>query len=165
MIISSRILDRFLSIGVYVLIAIGTIWFGSRMINHSLDLKFYNDYLSAWETALANFHSRSGVHPVFSGGNHDAYMRALVDEMLAKLAPPPASNTELPFLYEIDKAGQHPRKLFLLALSDRIVIYNLPSGTIETLDKLIDGEADLKQGFLTGQKSRDNETYIGILKL
>ena len=65
----------------------------------------------------------------------------------------------------IDKVGHGTQMVFLLALSDRVVIYNLPPGTIDLLDKMIDGRRDLETGRLTGLKSKDGMTYIGSWKL
>lgn len=163
--LSVRITDRFLSIGLYTLIALGMVWIGSRMINYALDAKFYNDYLTGWEMALIKYRHQSGIYPEFSGGNHQEYMRRLVQSMRRNTAPPPASNADHPFLYVIDKVGHETQMVFLLALSDRVVIYNLPPGTIDLLDKMIDGIRDLEAGRLTGLKSKDGMTYIGSWKL
>lgn len=163
--LSQRVSDRFLSIGLYGLIAIGMVYFGSRMINYALDAKFYNDYLTEWEMALLKYRHQSGRYPQFSGGNQQNYMLHLVKQMKRNMMAPPASNTDQPFQYVIDKIGYGTQKIFLLALSDRMILYNLPPGTIHLLDKMIDGHQDLTTGLLTGQKSKDAMTYIGTWKL
>lgn len=165
MMLSERISDRFLSIGLYALVATGMVWLGSRMINYALDAKFYNDYLSGWEVALIKYRHQSGNYPEFSGGNHKQYMEKLVQTMTHSMAPPPASNTDQPFVYSIDKIGRKVQTVFILALSDRMVIYNLPLETIHMLDKVIDGQHDFTVGHFIGFKSNDNVTYIGIWKL
>lgn len=165
MIISQRIWDRFLALGLYGLIAAGMIWFGSRLVNHAIDTRFYHDYLAQWEMALTAFRYKSGVFPVFSGGNHRHYMELLVTAMNRNSTAPPSSNSVRPFFYVIDKIGYKANRIFILALSDRMVIYNLPRRTINTLDKMIDGHEDLSAGGLTGVQSKDGITYIGIWKL
>jgi hypothetical protein len=163
--LSSRISDRFLSIGLYALIAAGMVWLGSRMINHALDARFYNDYLSGWEVALIKYRHQTGNYPEFSGGNHRKYMQKLVQAMIHSMAPPPESNTDQPFVYSIDKIGRKAQRVFVLAFSDRMMIYNLPSETIHMLDKVIDGQRNLTTGHFTGRISKDGVTYIGIWKL
>jgi len=163
--LSERVTDRFLSIGLYALVAIGMVWLGSRMINYALDAKFYSDCLSGWEVALIKYRHQSGSYPEFRGGNHIQYMEKLVQAMTHSMAPPPTSNTDQPFVYSIDKIGRKVQKVFILALSDRMVIYNLPLETIRMLDKVIDGQHDFAVGHFTGRKSNDSVTYIGIWKL
>lgn len=163
--ISGRIFDRFLSIGLYALLGIGIVWFGSRMINYTLDVHFYNDYLMDWEMALTTYRRQSGEYPEFNGGNHKQYMQQLIQRMAKSMVGIPESNTESPFLYRIDKIGYATQRVFLLALSNRMVLYNLPAGTINRLDKMVDGRKDLEKGLLTGRKSKDGVTYIGSWKL
>jgi hypothetical protein len=163
--LSERVSDRFLSIGLYALIAIGMIWLGSRMINHVLDAKFYHDCLSRWEVALMQYRHQSGSYPKFSGGNHQQYMEKLVHAMTHSMTWSPVSNTDQPFIYLIDKIGRKVRKVFILALSDRMVIYNLSFDTIRMLDKVIDGQHDFTVGHFIGRKSYDDVTYIGVWKL
>ncbi len=165
MTLSSRIFDRFLSIGLYTLLAVGMIGFGNRLINHALDTRFYNEYLSQWEMALMAFRHQAGDYPVFTGGNHQKYMELLVEAMNLKAVTVPMSNTRLPFSYKIDKVGAKAETVFLLALDDRIVLYNLPPKTVRMLDKTIDGRLGLDSGALTGMPSKDGMTYIGIWRL
>ncbi|MGD9211374.1 MAG: hypothetical protein PVI90_11385 [Desulfobacteraceae bacterium] len=157
--------DRLLSMGLYALLAMGVIVFGARLVNHAVDSKFYNEYLIGWEMALVRFHNQSGSYPVFKGGNHLKYMRQLVQTMARKMSVPPISNTRQPFLYVIDKIGHAPQRVFLLALHDRLVIYNLPPETIQLLDKMIDGRSDLTHGLFTGKQSKDGKSYIGAWQL
>lgn len=163
--LSGRISDRFLSIALYTLIALGMVWFGSRLVNYTLDLRFYNEYLLRWEMALTKYRYQSNRYPEFNGGNHTQYMQQLVQLMIQSETTVPESNTEFPFLYWMNKVGYAGHNVFLLALSDRLVLYNLPSKTIYLLDKMVDGHQDLEQGLLTGQKSKDGVTYIGSWKL
>jgi hypothetical protein len=163
--ISERVADRFLSIGLYTLIGLGIVWFGSRMVNYALDVHFYNDYLLGWEMALTEYRHQSGGYPKFNGGNHMKYMQQMMQRMTQNMSVLPKSNTEFPFLYRIDKIGYETQRVFLLALSDRMVLYNLPAGTINRLDKMVDGHEDLDKGLLTGRKSKDGVTYIGSWKL
>ncbi len=165
MTLSPRISDRFLSIGLYTLLTVGVIGFGSRLVNHTLDALFYHEFLSQWETALMAFRYQAGNYPVFTGGNHRNYMELLVEAMNLKAVAVPASNTGLPFIYIIDKIGAKAETVFLLALNDRIVLFNLPPQTIRMLDKTIDGRLDLSGGILTGMLSHDGMTYIGTWRL
>jgi hypothetical protein len=160
-----RVADRFLAIGLYTLVAIGMVWLGSRMINFALDTRFYNDFLSGWEVALIKYRHQSGRYPEFKGGNHKKYMQELVDAMTRSLVPPPRSNTDQPFVYSIDKIGRKVQRVFILALNDRMVLYNLPPKTMHMLDKVIDGELDDRTGHFTARVSKDGITYIGIWKL
>lgn len=163
--LTRRLSDRFLSIGLYTLVAIGMVWLGSRMINYALDAKFYNDFLSGWEMALIKYRHQSGIYPEFNGGNHKKYMQKLVHAMTHSMVPPPTSNTDQPFIYSIDKIGRKAQRVFVLALSDRMVLYNLPPKTIRMLDKVIDGQHDFETGRFTGRRGNDGMTYIGIWKL
>ena len=85
--------------------------------------------------------------------------------MNQKAVAVPGSNTNRPFIYEIDKIGAEAENVFLLVLSNQMVIYNLPPQTIKMLDKAIDGKLDLNRGLLTGIPSKDGVTYIGIWRL
>jgi hypothetical protein len=160
-----RVWDRFLAIGLYTLIALGMVWLGGRMINVALDAGFYNDFLSGWEVALIKYRHQSGRYPKFKGGNHKKYMQKLVGAMRRSLVPPPKSNTDQPFVYSIDKIGRKAERVFVLAFSDRMVLYNLPPQTTRMLDKVIDGELDFTAGHFSARVSKDGMTYIGIWKL
>lgn len=163
--LSQRVCDRFLSIGLYTLVAAGMVWLGGRMINFALDARFYNDFLSGWEVALIKYRHQSGSYPKFSGGNHKKYMQKLVHAMTRSMVAPPTSNTDQPFVYSIDKIGRKAQRVFILALNDRMVLYNLPPKTMHMLDKVIDGESDYTAGHFSGRLSKDGMTYIGIWKL
>ena len=159
-----RVWDRFLAIGLYTLVAAGMVWLGGRMINFALDARFYNDFLSGWEVALLKYRHQSGTYPAFNGGNHKKYMQKLVGAMTSSMVAPPTSNTDQPFVYSIDKIGRKAQRVFVLALSDRMVLYNLPPQTTRMLDKVIDGQVDYTAGHFTGRGSNDGMTYIGIWK-
>ncbi len=54
----------------YCVIAALTIWGGTRLVNASIDTRFYRDYLQEWVVAMQDYGSEGRKWPEFSGGNH-----------------------------------------------------------------------------------------------
>ncbi len=142
-----------------------TLWGGAKLVNYSLDSKFYKDFLLPWEVAFRRFSSGDEMWPVFSGGNHVAYMKKLSVAMDKSGTPLPSSNTTYFNIYQIAKMGQDKQDLFLLCLSDRIIIYGLSRKTFDRIDSFIDGELDQENGTFLGYQGKDIKEYIGLWRL
>jgi len=154
--------DRRVSMFLYIGFGGVALWAGIALINHSLDSKFYQDYLLKWEVALSAYNRENGPWPYFYGGNHVKYMEEVTGLMRSRAFSPPSSNTERPYVYLLDRIGYPEEDIFLLCFSQRIIIYGISGKTLGLLDEQIDGQADTKKGRFTGQISNDGYTYIGV---
>ena len=164
MALSWKAADRLASIAVYTGFGCLTIWAGIALINHSLDSKFYKDFLLAWEVALHAYGLEGGSWPHFSGGNHVKYMdqvARLMSNRVPSPPSPPASNTVRPYVYRLHRIGAHREDIFLLCFPQRMILYGISAKTFACLDTYIDGGVDPKKGVFTGRPSSDGLTYIG----
>jgi hypothetical protein len=159
---SPRKTDRRVSMVFYAGFGGVALWAGIVLINYSLDSKFYNDYLLKWEVALRAYNQESTPWPYFSGGNHVEYMEKVTQLMRSKALSPPASNTERPYVYRLDRIGDSEEDIFLLCFSQKIILYGISSKTFDRLDAQIDGRDGTKKGHFTGRLSKDGYTYVGL---
>ncbi len=165
MIFSGRDVNRIVSIILYAGVAGLTLWGGTKLVNYSVDSKYYRDFLLHWEVAYRRFSAGDEMWPEFSGGNHMEYMENLSAAMSRSGIPLPSSNTNYFNIYQIDKMGQGRQDLFLLCLSDRIIIYGLSRKTFERIDSFIDGEIDQEHGAFLGYQGKDRKKQIGLWQL
>lgn len=163
--VSGRAVDRLASMVIYAGFGCLTLWMGIKLINHSLETTLQKDFLMKWEVALQRFNTEGGVWPHFSGGNHVAYMDRLTQFMGNKGAPPPLSNTNRAYIYRLHRWGWPEERIFLLCLSNRVVLYGVSDKTFLKMDKWIDGEAGEEKGRFTGRRSKDGVSYVGMWKL
>jgi len=150
---------------VYSVFAGLALWAGTKLINHSLNTRFYEDFLLGWETAIRTYNEQGREWPSFTGSNHAVYMENLVNLMRGGDAAPPASNTGKPFVYCLDRLGDPKEDIFFLCFADEIVLYGMSFKTFSYLDKRIDGHVDEKRGHFRGRKSKDGFSYRGQVLL
>ncbi|MBW1730363.1 MAG: hypothetical protein JRH08_01340 [Deltaproteobacteria bacterium] len=162
---SGRAVDRIAAGILYVGLCVVVVWAGTALINHALESKFYKDFLVKWEIAAQRYRSVSGTWPIFDGTNHVRYMEGLVDYMKSKGIQLPRSNTKAPYTYVLDRIGFKKEDIFILCLSDRIIIYGLSQRTFEKADQYIDGSADPKRGRLRGKISKAGSTIIALWRI
>ncbi len=165
MILSGSDVNRIVSIILYVCAICLTLWGGAKLVNYSLDSRFYKDFLLPWEVSFRRFSTGDEIWPVFSGGNHVEYMENLSVAMGKNGMSLPSSNTNYFNIYHIDKMWQDRQELFLLCLSDRIIIYGLSRKTFERIDAFIDGKLDKENGTFLGYQGKDRKKYIGLWRL
>ena len=165
MALSGKAADRLMFVVLYAGLMVMTCTGGVRLINYTLDQKFYDDFLLKWEIAVRQYAVEGIPPPEFTGSNHVAYMEALIVGMRRVNITPPRSNTSRHFVYRIEKVGDQAREIFLLVAPEKILMYGLQAQTLNRLDKNIDGTRDLDQGHLTAYRSKDGETYIGVWQL
>lgn len=163
--VQGRTVDRLTSIAIYVGLAILVLWAGVKLISHSLETKFYKDFLLKWELSVQRHNREGGPWPHFSGDNHVQYMDRLIQLMRDNGASPPKSNTKRAYVYRLNRLGSPEEDLFLLCFSNRIVIYGMSEKTFVKMDKFIDGRADHEGGRFAGRSSKDGATYVGVLQL
>jgi len=163
--LSGRATDRLASIAIYVWIAIVVLWAGTTLINHSLETKFYKDFLLEWEVALQRYKSEGGRWPEFSGDNQVLYMDRLTQWMANKGMSPPLSNTERDYVYRLKRLGWPHERIFFLCFSHGMLLYGISEKTFRKLDRWIDGEADETKGLFTGRRGKDGIAYVGALQL
>jgi len=165
MALSPRRTDRIMSFVVYSVFAGLALWAGIKLINHSLNTRFYNDFLLGWEAAIRTYNQQGMGWPHFTGSNHAAYMENLVKRMRGRDTPPPASNTGEPFVYRLDRLGDPKEDIFLLCFPGKMVLYGMSFKTFSYLEKRIDGRVDEERGHFRGRKSKDGSSYIGQVLL
>ena len=166
MAISGKAADKIIFAALYAGIFAITFWGGVRIINYSLESKFYRDFLLKWEVSIRAFSVEKSMWPHFTGGNHMEYMGDLVSKMRSRNIFPPASNTNYPYIYRINKVFfQNKENTFILCLPGRIIIYGVSIKTFKRLDSYVDGIFDPGRGRLTGIFSKDGKTYIGQWRL
>ena len=149
---------------VFIFIAV---WGGVRLINNSLDIKFYKDYLLQWEVALKKYVSQDGSWPEFTKTNHVEYMNNIIKLLDQRSIRYPLSNTECAYVYQIDKISlfQKKRNIFLLCFNNKIILYGVTPKTFKTVDTFIDGRLNLYQGRFTGKQEKDGKTLTGVWRL
>jgi hypothetical protein len=162
--VSGRAVDRIASYVICAGFSIFALWAGIKLINHSLDTKFYKDFFVPWDLALCTYNSQGGLWPQLSGGNQVAYMDHLAQQMQNRGTPPPSSNTERAYVYRLKRLGYPKEHIFLLCFSHKIVLYGISEKTFAKMDTWIDGEVNDKRGLFTGRQSTDGMTYIGALQ-
>jgi hypothetical protein len=165
MALSSRKTDRLVSFIVYSMFAGIAALAGIRLINHSLTMGFYKDFLLEWETAIRRYDEHAGRWPHFTGNNHAEYMEQLVRLMREEDAAPPASDAKEAFVYRLDLLGDPAEDIFVLCFSGKIVLYGISAKTFSYLDRKIDGRVDEKRGRCRGLKNKNGFSYIGQVLL
>jgi len=165
MALSGKTVDRLLFLGLYGGLIALVVWGGSRLINYSLDSKFYKDFLLQWEASLRYYSVKGGVWPHFSGRNHVEYMNNLSQLIERADISLPKSNTGRSYVYRIRKIGKEQENIFILCFFNRIILYGISKDTFTRIDRFVDGEMSKEKGFFTGQISKDGNTYIGLWRL
>lgn len=158
--------NRLISFFIYSLLIVIVISAGTKVIQYSTDIKFYNRFLLKWESALTTALANNMDCPIFTGKNHVEYMDNLVRRMEKIPVSIPSSNSSRPYVYHISKTGEsNLQSIFLLYLENKIILYGLSKTTFNMLDKNIDGKIDKKAGAFKGKLQKDNEHYAGIWEL
>ena len=165
MALSGKAVDKLLFVGLYGGLIALMVWGGSRLINYSLDSKFYKDFLLQWETSLRSYSVKGGVWPHFSGRNHVEYMNNLSQLIEKADISLPKSNTGRSYVYRIKKIGKEQENIFILCFFNRIILYGITKDTFTRIDRFVDGEMGKEKGFFTGKTSKDGSTYIGLWRL
>ncbi len=165
MALSGKSTDKLVFALLYACVIALASWGGIRLINYSLDSKFYRDFLLKWDISTRNYSREIGDWPIFTGSNHLKYMEKLTQSLERSSFPAPKSNTNRSFSYRMNKIGSTDEQLFLLCFANRIVVYGMSKETVERVDNFVDGKINAEKGFFTGYPSKDKKTYIGLLKL
>lgn len=157
--------DRFAFGALYVLVCLVTLWFGFRLLNHALAIRFFKDYLVQWETGLSAFNVHQGLWPAFSGSNHIRYMDELANRMTQAGVTLPNSNTAVAYRYRIERFGHSTEEIFVLGFNDRLILFGLSNRSIRHLDQALDGHTDLTTGRVSGRLGKSGKTYIGQVRI
>lgn len=165
MALSPRRSDRLMSFIVYSVFAGLALWAGIRLINHSLNTRFYEDFFLGWERAIRTYNKQGSGWPQFTGSNHAAYMENLVKLMRRRDTAPPTSNIQKPFVYRLDRLGDPKEDIFFLCFPGKMVLYGMSFKTFSYLDERIDGRVDEETGHFRGRISKDGFSYIGQVLL
>jgi len=165
MILTGKNVDKLLSTLLYIVLVGLVAWGGIRIINYSLETRFYNDFLMKWDVAIISWSAKKGVWPHFSGGNHIEYMDNLVSTMSLNSVKPPRSNTKRSYVYRLKKIGPPAEDVFLLCFPDKIILYGISSDTFIRIDTFIDGKHNENAGRFTGRPGRNGKTFIGLWRL
>ncbi|HDH87906.1 MAG: hypothetical protein B6I32_03540 [Desulfobacterium sp. 4572_20] len=165
MALSGKAVDKLVFGGLYVVLIALVVWGGSRLINYSLDSRFYKDFLLKWEVCLRAYSVKSGIWPHFSGSNHVEYMDNLNQLISRSGVSLPKSNTGRSYVYRIKKIGEEQDDIFILCFSNRIILYGISKDTFTRIDRFVDGELSKEKGFFTGYLSKDGRTMIGLWRL
>ncbi len=161
MALAPRNVDRWAARLLYVGMCGMVLWAGSELINHSIEVKFYKDYLWKWEVAGRRYQAKQAPWPVFTGNNHAQYMRGLVRRMKEHGIYPPLSNTKEPYTFIIDRIWHEEERIFVLVLPEAMVVYGMSPRTYRVTDRRVDGSVNLKSGEFRGKPSKDGSTIIG----
>lgn len=162
---SGKATEKLVFVFLYACVMALASWGGIRLINYSLDSKFYRDFLLKWDISISNYSREIGDWPIFTGSNHLKYMEKLTRSLKRSSFPAPKSNTNRSFIYRMNKIGSTDERLFLLCFANRIIVYGMSKETFERVDNFVDGKISAEKGFFAGYPSKDKKTYIGLLKL
>lgn len=163
--IAAKASDRLTFGALYLLGAAMVLWTGFGLINRGLDIRLFKDYLLRWEICLTEYGDRHGQWPAFTGDNHTAYMDRLIGGMTCLGIAPPASNGKTAYRYHIEKFGRAAEDIFVLCLSDRMVIFGLSKQSLLQIEHLVDRHVDLNRGRITGRPGKEPGAYIGQWRL
>jgi hypothetical protein len=157
---------RLTSFFLYMVLILIVVTSGLKAIDYAKDFRFYNHYLSKWESALTRAFATDMRFPHFSGRNHVHYMDTLIRQMKKNTITIPGSNAKKPYMYQISKTGLSNRQdIFLLCFEKKIILYGLSKTTFNLLDKKIDQQLGKSTGKFKGNLQKDNEHYTGIWEL
>jgi len=165
MVISARASDKLISGILYLGIIVITLWGGQKIINRAIETRFYNDFLLKWEIAAKNYSVSGSKLPVFKGTNHMLYMNQLANLMQKQLISLPASNTNNPFIYQLNRIFSPKERIFLFCLADRIILYGISKTTIMYLTKMIDKSSNQNKKNFSAYKGKNQTNYTGQIKL
>jgi hypothetical protein len=132
MALSGKAVNKLIFVGLYGGLIALVVWGGSRLINYSLDSRFYKDFLLQWEASLSSYSVKSGIWPHFSGSNHVEYMDNLNQLMSRSSVSLPKSNTgHLQELTVLLMENLAKIKVFLQAVLARMARHTLVCGDYE----------------------------------
>jgi len=164
--LSGRVTDKMVFVAIYTVVAMVVVMPGARHIaNYAADVVFYHDYLMPWKMRLVTMRHQTTHWPAWVDHDPGAYMRALMRVMRTGGLEPPNSNTEYGYVYRLNKFGEKARQILIVGTNEEMILYNLPAGTFDRLDRFIDGRLDPAAGRFTGRWSSDNITRIGHWKM
>jgi hypothetical protein len=157
--------ERWALAGIFLGIALITIWFGSSLINHSLETRLVREVLFEWRRLGQRFGAEGGPWPAFQGNNHVAYMEELLARMRAQGLLTPRQHDRLAFAPRLKRIGEPDERLFLLLLPGRMVVFGLSAERFARIDTQVDGAPDPARGQFTGHRSSDGNQMIGYWQL
>ena len=160
-----KVTDKLLFTALYVAAAVVAVWGARQATNAVLDIRFYQDFLLPWQAGLLTLRLQAPEMPAYHKEAPQEYMNALVAHMRLHGVAYPASNTEHPFIYDLNKFGERARRILMVFNGGRMVLYGLPPATFDRLDGVIDGRRDPARGDFTGSWSADQVSRIAQWKL
>lgn len=163
--LSAKGAERWAYAAITLLIAVVTIGFGSRVINHSLEARMVREVLFEWQRLGQRFGAGGGAWPTFEGHNHVAYMRALKQRMRQQGLLSPGKAHRLAFRPRLKRIGKPDEQLFILLLPGRMVIFGLSPTTFARIDAQVDGASDPGRGHFTGSSASNGNQMIGNWRL
>lgn len=161
---TGQIVNKISSILRYIFVAGSIIFFGIKLINRSIDSKFYLNYISQWEITCKKSISVGIRWPAYRPEDKNSYMESLTEKCKNSGIGLPKSNTNFSYIYEINKIGDHKSTVFILCLPAKIIMFGLSNPTMKRIDNYVDNKVDLSSGKFTAFPTKQN-TYTGILKL
>lgn len=165
MILSTKSVNRIFAFLLYAGVATMTVYAGSKLINSSLDSKFYRDYLIKWDVSIRALNAKQFKWPKLTRRNHMAYMTEIVEYMKNNSIEIPQSNTNYPWIYRMNKLWETSEDMFIVCFYNKIIIYGVPFKTLNKIELYVDGENNLKKGWFTGIKHAHSGNYTGQLKI
>ncbi len=146
--------------GFYTGVILLTLWGGAKAIDYVVDYRFYHSFLSPWSTALDRYRRHGGAWPKFAG--HVEYMNSCVQLLRDEVDFQPTGSGRGNYMYRLKKPGDPAHNVFLLALPERIVIYDLPRVTTERIDRFIDGRTNLSTGDFQARPGRGGKGLTAV---
>ena len=163
--LSAKGAEGWIFAAILLMVALITIGFGSRLINHSLEARLFQEVLFEWQRLGQRFGAGGGAWPAFEGHNHVAYMRALKRRMRQQGIVSPEKAHRLEFRPQLKRIGRPDEQLFVLLLPGRMVIFGLSPTTFARIDAQVDGASDPGRGLFTGTSASNGNQMIGYWQL
>jgi hypothetical protein len=157
--------ERWAFAGIFLGIALITTWFGSGLVNHSLETRLVREVLFEWQRLGQRFGAEGGPWPVFEGNNHVAYMVELSSRMRTQGLLTPQQHDRLAFAPRLKRIGRPDERLFLLLLPGRMVVFGLSAKSFARIDMQVDGAHDPARGHFTGRRASDGNQMIGYWQI
>jgi hypothetical protein len=160
MMVSGRVADKLIFAAIYTAVAVLVVGGARQLTNYALDAVFYRDYLMQWEVSLIALRQKQASWLAYDKQDPMAYMQHFVRRMQAEGLQAPQSNTAHAYVYRLHKFGEPARRILLVCLDNRIILYGLPASSFDRLDQFVDGQSDPAGGDFTGRWSSDRMTRI-----
>jgi hypothetical protein len=163
--LSAKGAERWAFAGSFLVVVLICLWFGSGLVNRSLETHLIQEVFFDWQRLGQRYHKGGGRWPVFKGNNHVTYMEELITSMRDQGFISPRKARRLAFAPRLKRIGRPDERLFILLLPGRMVVFGLSEESYARIDRQVDGAHDPARGSFTGRPASNGNQMIGYWQL